>query len=304
MLLVVPLASPTAIADSCGSPSVHTVDRTTSTTRRTSDRTPSELLAFQSGRSPARFSVRWIGQDGHDYVGPGNQLRPSDTQDIQLELENLDPRREVVSVDVTGKGTDEWMYNAESGAWSAELKRTKGSPTAALFIEANRVETGRPFHVLVRYDDGSTVEADLRGGQADPNLRMPGAAVAARWIGQDGQDWTAKGPSVGPDGLQDVRIHLTRNLGQGAGQGDPHRGASRHVPEFGTNPKLDSNAELVRDPKDQSQGDLFFQPDRDLSDQHITLTVVYENERSRQDDCRRRPVRSRAPGAAATTARS
>ena len=223
--------------------------------------------------------MRWIGQDGHDYVGPGNQLTPSDTQDIHLELGGLDPQREVVFVDVTGKGTDEWQYNAQSGAWRAELRRSKGSRTADLFIEPNRVETGRPFHVVVRYDDGSTVEADLGGRTADPNLRMPGAAVAAHWIGQDGQDWAAKGPSVGPDGLQDVRIHLTR-----LSAGVPVKAIRIEGPagarwEYGTNPKLLSNAELVRDPKDQSQGDLFVQPDRDLAAQHITLTVAYENER-------------------------
>jgi len=279
MVLVLSFLGTTASADSSGSPPSHTVAPATSTTHRPGDRLPVERVAFESGQAPARFWVRWIGQDGHDYVAPGNQLRPSDTQDIHLELGGLDPRREVVFVDVTGKGTDQWQYNAQSGAWRAELKRSKGSPTADLFIEPNRVETGRPFHVVVRYDDGSTVEADVAGRTADPNLRMPGAAVAARWIGQDRQDWAAKGPSVGPDGLQDVRIHLTGISAKVVVKSIRIEGPAGARWEFGTNPKLLSNAELVRDPKDQSQGDLCFQPDRDLSTQQITLTVAYENER-------------------------
>ena len=35
------------------------------------------------------------------------------------------------------------------------------------------------------------------------------ARFTARWVGQDGQDWTGAGPSVGPDGLQDVHIQLS-----------------------------------------------------------------------------------------------
>ena len=91
------------------------------------------------------------------------------------------------------------------------------------------METGRPFHVLVRYDDGSTVEADLRGRKADPNLRMPGAAVAARWIGQDRQDWTGTGPVGRPRRSPGRSDPSQQALDQGAPQGDSHRGSSRHA---------------------------------------------------------------------------
>ncbi len=49
--------------------------------------------------------------------------------------------------------------------------------------------------------------------------------------------------------------------------------------EFGPNPKLLATADLIRDPKDPSQGDLFFQPTADLAGQRIKLTAVYENSR-------------------------
>src|SRR5690242_5928142 len=47
-----------------------------------------------------------------------------------------------------------------------------------------------------------------RSRQTDPDRRMPAGALQARWLGQAGQDRTGPGPSVGPDGLQDARIHL------------------------------------------------------------------------------------------------
>ncbi|MFI5459834.1 MAG: hypothetical protein ACHRXM_30805 [Isosphaerales bacterium] len=279
MLLVLSVLGTTASSDSSDSPRSDSAIRTTSAAHSQTDRKPIKRAAYQSSRSPARFSARWIGQDGHDHVGPSNQLKPSDVQDIHIALGGLDPRREVVFVDVTGHGGDQWRYETQASCWRAELERNKQSRTADLFIEPGRVETGRVFHVVVRYDDGSTVETDFRGRKADPNLRMLGAAVAARWIGQDRQDWAGPGPSVGPDGLQDVRIHLSKLSAQVAVKVVRIEGPAGARWEFGTNPKLLSNAELIRDPKDPSQGDLFFQPDRDLSAQRIKLTVAYENEK-------------------------
>ncbi len=101
----------------------------------------------------------------------------------------------------------------------------------------------------------------------------------ARWVGQDGQDWTGSGPSVGPDGLQDVHIHLS-DLPAGtvlkATRVETPAGA---IWESGTNPRLLPNAELIRDPKKPSEGELFFQPDRDLNAQPLKLKVAYQDDR-------------------------
>ena len=48
--------------------------------------------------------------------------------------------------------------------------------------------------------------------------------------------------------------------------------------ESGPNHKLLPSAELIRDPKDPSQADLFFQPSRDLSGQRLKLTAIYDND--------------------------
>ena len=154
--------------------------------------------------------LKWVGQDGHDYVGPNNRLEPSEVQDMHFALSGLDPQREISFVDVTTEqGGDQWQYNAQSFAWKAELKRAKLSRSADLFLEPGHVETPRNYHILFRYGDGTTYEFDVRGRSVNRGLRMPGAALKARWIGQDRQDRVGAGPSVGPDGIVDARIRLT-----------------------------------------------------------------------------------------------
>jgi hypothetical protein len=247
--------------------------------RRSSQVETIQRASYQRGRAVRGFSVRWIGQDGQDYVSPNNRLEPSEVQDVHLALGGLDPAREVAFIDVLPQGGDQWQYNAQSFSWKAQLKRKKGASTADLYLEPSRVENGRIYHVTLRYDDGSTVEADVRSRKTDPFLRVPAAAVAAQWVGQDGRDCVGPGPSVGPDGIQDVRIRIGK-----LGVKVPIRSirvdsaAGLHW-EFGPNPQLSPNAELVRDAKDPSRADLYFQPQRDLAGQRLKITVFYVNEK-------------------------
>ena len=41
----------------------------------------------QAGRGPA---VRWVGQDGKDFVGPHNRMEPSDVQDVHIAIAGLE----------------------------------------------------------------------------------------------------------------------------------------------------------------------------------------------------------------------
>ena len=229
----------------------------------------------QTGSQP---SVKWVGQDGHDYVGPNNRPEPSEIQDMHLVLSGLDPQREISFVDVTtGQGGDQWQYNARSFAWKAELKRPMGSRSADLFLEPGHVEAPRNYHVLFRYDNGTTHEFDVRGRKVSRSLRMPGAALQARWMGQEKQDRVGSGPSVGPDGVADVRIRLTAVSTRVPVKAMRVEGPGAMKWESGSNPELLPSAEYWPDPKKPGEGDLFFQPDRDLKGQKLKILVLYAN---------------------------
>ena len=116
-----------------------------------------------------------------------------------------------------------------------------------------------------------------------PSRRAPAQArepfgFAARWIGQDGQDWTGLGPSVGPDGLQDAHIALSKLAAGVAVKAIRIEGSGKMRWEFGMNPRLLSNAELIRDAKNPSGGELYFQPDRDLKGQRLKVLLAYAND--------------------------
>ncbi len=231
-----------------------------------------EGAELQQARS-ARLSARWLGQDGHDYVGPNERLAPSDIQDIHIAIAGLDPGREVVFVEVRSTNGNFWRFAEKPEGYRAEFKRAKGARTGDVFFEPAAVETGRPFHVLVRYEDGHTVETDLHGGKADDKLRVKAVAIGARWIGQDRQDRTGAGPSVGGDGFQDVRIHLSRLSTKLTLKGIRVVETNGTSWESGPNPKLLPGAELMRDSKDPTQADLFLQPNRDMTGQRLKITA-------------------------------
>jgi hypothetical protein len=226
-------------------------------------------------------TATWLGQDGHDLVGPSSVPGPDDVQDVHIALADLPANLAIVQADVQGQGGGEWAYNGPTnGAWAAALVQAPGSTTADLYIEPYQVETGRTFSVLLTYRDQSTALVSLQGGTADPNLRMPGQSLVAQWQGQDGHDWTGPTAAVGPDGFQDAHIalsHLSGNVAVTSATLDTP-GAAAWV--YGTNPGLLPDAEIIPDPSDPTQADLYFSPETNLDSQPLTLTVNYANGKS------------------------
>ncbi len=105
----------------------------------------------------------------------------------------------------------------------------------------------------------------------------PSAGFRAEWVGQTGADRTSLGPAVGPDGFQDVQIRLTQLAPKVNVKAIRVEGPAKRRWEFGTNPTLLPSAELIRR-AEPSTGDLYFQPERDLSGQQLKLIVAYEND--------------------------
>ena len=83
---------------------------------------------------------------------------------------------------------------------------------------------------------------------------------------------------VGPDGVQDARIHLSGVSTRVAVKAIRIEGTGAAKWESGANPQLLATAEFWADPKKQGDGDLFFQPDRDLKGQKLKVVVLYANE--------------------------
>jgi hypothetical protein len=222
-------------------------------------------------------SVTWLGQDGHDLVGPSSRAGGNGVQDIHLALVGLPRDRGIAAASIKGLGGDEWQANGSPSAWRAEIVRAPGSTKADLFIEPNRPETGRAFEILLRYDDGQTASLWLKGGKADPSLRTAGASLSARWVGQDQADYAGPGPAVGPDGFQDVHLLLYRLSSALEVQSVTIEAPGGLAWQYGLNPKGLGNAELVRRRDDRSRADLYFQPANDLVGKGLKLTVAYAN---------------------------
>jgi hypothetical protein len=235
-----------------------------------------EVCALEERRLLSGTPVgTWLGQDGHDLVGPSSLLSPDGVQDIHIAITGLPADRTITFADVQGLGGGDWQYNGPWGPWLAAIVRAPGSTSADLYIEPSQKETGRPFSVSLKYDDGSTTGFWLTGGTADPNLRMPDVALQLQWVGQDGHDLAGPGPSVGPDGIQDVHLrlsHLSSSAGIAAVLVTGPNGA---LWQYGLNALADNNAELVLNTSDRSQADLYMNPVGDLNGRQLTVQVVY-----------------------------
>ncbi len=233
----------------------------------------------QAGRGGLR--ARWVGQDGEDFVGPHNRFEPSDVQDVHLAIVGLDPRREVAFVDVLATEGEHngWQYNAtDPFAWKAAFVRQKGSPRGELYIEPSGYSAPRKYDLTVRYDDGREFRFSIQGRKVDPGLRTTAAAMKATWAGQDERDVVGTGPDVGPDGAADARLRLS-----GVSTKVPIRAIRIDGPdglkwESHVNPEMLPACEFHPDPAKPGEGDLFFQPTRDLVGKSLDVRVLYRND--------------------------
>ncbi len=113
-------------------------------------------------------SATWIGQDGQDYVGPYPGQVPDGVQDVRIGLANLPADRMIVSAELDGFGGGQWVYQGPYGPWSAALVRATGATTGDLYIEPDRAETGRPFNLILNFDDGSQGRSLVRRRHGRP----------------------------------------------------------------------------------------------------------------------------------------
>ena len=225
------------------------------------------------------LAARWLGQDGHDLVGGEPGPSKNDYQDIHLAVKGLPPDRTVAEVVIHGTGGGEWRSTALN-RFTVLVVRAPRSPSADLYVEPYQRETGRAFEIKVKLDNGRELVAYANGGKADPNLRVPGAGLAVKWMGQDGTDRTGPSPNVGPDGFEDVHLALTKLTPEAEIKSIDLTGPGGQSWAFGLNPRAVASAELVRKPDDRSRADFFFSPTKDLAGASLKLTLTYADDRS------------------------
>lgn len=217
---------------------------------------------------------RWVGQDGTDRVGPRSEPGPSDVQDIHLTLDGIPPGRSIAWVLIRGLGADEWQYNGSPGPWRAEIDHEPGSRTADIYIEPARVEKGRRFDLIVRYNDRTETSLSIEGKAASPMLRPPGVKMEASWLGWSLEDRVGNQTAVGPDGLPDARIAL-----RGLSTRSPIEAVAIIGPfdlrwESGVNPHGYPHAELSHESQ-AGHWMLSFQPDPRLEGRNVRVWVRY-----------------------------
>ena len=138
----------------------------------------------------------------------------------------------------------------------------------------------------MNYVDGSKEDYTTlhSGTPVDASLRDPGQGLSAQWLGQDGNDWTGNGPSVGPDGIQNFHLKVS-NISTGGTVSSlvltANPGPSAQSWQIGTNPQGYSNAEILN--RVTSGGtdtaDYFGKPSSSLSNgAPLTLQLTYSDQ--------------------------
>jgi hypothetical protein len=215
---------------------------------------------------------KWLGQDGHDFVGAEPGPAKNDYQDIHVAIRGLPPAREIAEVEIRGYGSGAWISTHKGRAAIAVVRKPR-SPSADLYFEPYQREVGRDFEVKIKLDNGQQTSISVAGGKADPNLRAPGTGLEAKWLGFDGQDRTGTNSGVGPDGFEDVHVALSKLTPKAEIKAVEIIGPAGLAWHWGVNPKGLPVAELARQ-DDRSKADLFFSPTRDLAGQSFKVTIT------------------------------
>ena len=221
--------------------------------RRATTRRVIPMLTPLEQRRLLSFTPTWIGQDGSDFVGTVAGS-PNDYQDIHIHLSGLSSSstNPVSAIHVQRYGGATWEYTPSSST-NAFFQASGGNPEQGdLYLEPYFNDPTNYWYELIRvfYVDGSKEDYTTlhSGTPVDANLRDPGRGLSAQWLGQDGNDWTGNGPSVGPDGIQDFHLKVS-NISTGGIVSSlvltANPGPSAQSWQIGTNPQGYSNAELL-----------------------------------------------------------
>ena len=214
--------------------------------RRATARRAIPTLTPLEQRRLLSFTPTWIGQNGSDFVGTVARS-PNDYQDVVIHLSGL--KTTVSEIYVQRYGGDIWDYTPSSSSNAFFQTDSSDQSQGELYLEPYHTDVPVLELIRVTYQDGTSEDSTLSNtGPVDANLRDPGRGLSAQWLGQDGNDWTGNGPSVGPDGIQDFHLKVS-NISTGGTVSSlvltANPGPSAQSWQIGTNPQGYSNAELL-----------------------------------------------------------
>ena len=206
---------------------------------------------FALGRTDAAEpAAKWVGQDGKDFVGAEPGPGPNGYQDIHVVLLGLPPGRNLAEVVFKGHGHGEWNNVVKNKA-AVHVVRSAKPGTFDLYLEPYERETGRQFELKWKLDNGQAGGLYFAGGKADPNLRAGGLGIEAKWVNPTAsaataQDRTGPGVGVGPDGLEDAHIAISKLAPKAEIKEVAVKLANGPTWRSGLNPQGGLNAEFVR----------------------------------------------------------
>ena len=255
--------------------------------RRATARRAIPTLTPLEQRQLLSFTATWVGQNGSDFVGSVARS-PNDYQDVVIHLSGL--KTTVSEIYVQRYSGGAWDYKPSSST-NAFFQASRSYPKQGdLYLEPYFNDPINYWYELIRvsYVDGSTEDYTTlhSGTPVDPNLRDPGRELSAQWLGQDGNDWTGNGPSVGPDGIPDFHLKVS-NISAGATVSSlvltANPGTSSALSwQFGTNPQGYSNAEFlnrVSSGHGTDTADYFANPSPSLNNgAPLSLLITYSDQ--------------------------
>ena len=123
------------------------------------------------GSTSAVPAGKWMGQDGHDVVGPSTAIAPSDVQDIHIALAGLPAERgDHLRRRSAGWAAESGSTRGRTGRGAAQIEREQGSPSADCTSSRRRSRAGGRSRSLLQFEDGRKAEFDRRGraGRSQP----------------------------------------------------------------------------------------------------------------------------------------
>lgn len=119
----------------------------------------------------------WGGQDGLDFASLSRTLTPDGKQDVRLDIQGLAYGPTLSGLTVSGFGGGNWAWpTAPAGSYAAAWRPAASGRSGAIYFQTNRIETGRPFFVTLRFSDGTSSSFWVTGGRANPNLPATGGS--------------------------------------------------------------------------------------------------------------------------------